>query len=228
MPTKKMRACLKKLSSLVNTPKITGASDAMFLHEIARWKSDRAEKKRYSYSLSKDSVVFDVGGYEGQFSSDVYSRYRSKIFIFEPVASYAKNISDRFSNNPDIAVYDYGLSGKTEETTIYINNNSSTLFSAGLPSEKAKMMKASDFLKANSIKTIDLMKINTEGGEYSLLEELIENDLIKNINNIQVQFHTFAPNAKERMEAIQRELSKTHHLTYQYVFVWENWERNAK
>jgi hypothetical protein len=28
------------------------------------------------------------------------------------------------------------------------------------------------------------------------------------------------------MRTIQRELSKTHHLTYQFRYVWENWERN--
>ena len=70
------------------------------------------------------------------------------------------------------------------------------------------------------------MKINIEGGEYSLLEDLISNRLVANIKDIQVQFHTFAPNALERMKNIQMELSKTHHLTYNYPFVWENWERN--
>ena len=33
-------------------------------------------------------------------------------------------------------------------------------------------------------------------------------------------------NPRERMEKIQKELAKTHQLTYQYDFVWENWKLN--
>ena len=69
------------------------------------------------------------------------------------------------------------------------------------------------------------MKINIEGGEYDLLEHFLESGFIKNINNIQIQFHDFIPNAEERMKKIQYELEKTHSLTYQYPFVWENWQR---
>ena len=72
------------------------------------------------------------------------------------------------------------------------------------------------------------MKINIEGGEYELLEHLIEEKLMADIANIQVQFHDFIPGAQARMEAIQQELKKTHSLTYQYLFVWENWRLNAR
>jgi len=64
-----------------------------------------------------------------------------------------------------------------------------------------------------------------EGGEYDLLEHLIKTKYIKRIKNLQVQFHDFVDQAQERMDNIQKELSKTHQLTYQYLFVWENWER---
>ena len=73
--------------------------------------------------------------------------------------------------------------------------------------------------------SIDLMKINIEGAEYDLLEHLIENKFVENIKDIQVQFHDFVPNAEARMKNIQAGLSKTHYLTYQYPFVWENWRK---
>lgn len=77
----------------------------------------------------------------------------------------------------------------------------------------------------NNINTIDLMKINIEGGEYELIEHFIEKEFIKEIRDIQVQFHGFVPDAGVRMKKIQEELKKTHFLTYQYEFVWENWRR---
>lgn len=94
---------------------------------------------------------------------------------------------------------------------------------SGSENRVIKLVKAADFLKENNIKTIDLMKINIEGGEYALLEHLIEAGHIKEIKNIQIQFHDFVPDADKRMCKIQSGLEETHFLTYQYRFVWENW-----
>lgn len=69
------------------------------------------------------------------------------------------------------------------------------------------------------------MKINIEGGEYELIEHFIESEFVKEIRDIQVQFHDFIPDAGVRMKKIQEELKNTHFLTYQYEFVWENWRR---
>ena len=68
------------------------------------------------------------------------------------------------------------------------------------------------------------MKMNIEGGKYDLLEHLIVRGLILNIENIQVQFHDFVPDAASRMGGIKMNLAKTHVLTYEYESVWENWK----
>lgn len=83
-------------------------------------------------------------------------------------------------------------------------------------------------LLAENIDFIDLMKINIEGAEYDLLEHILNRDLAGRINNIQVQFHNFIENCGERMFAIQKKLGETHQLTYQYLYVWENWEKKTK
>ena len=69
------------------------------------------------------------------------------------------------------------------------------------------------------------MKINIEGGEFSVLPNLIENNNISNINNLQVQFHNFIDDAENLRAKIRNDLSQTHELTYDYFFVWENWEK---
>ena len=77
-----------------------------------------------------------------------------------------------------------------------------------------------------NITNINLLKINIEGGEFPLLFELIKNNKIKNIKNLQIQFHNFVPNAKILREEIRSVLNQTHHLTYDYYFIWENWQLN--
>ena len=75
--------------------------------------------------------------------------------------------------------------------------------------------------------SVALMKINIEGGEYDLLDRMIETGLVESIDNLQVQFHNFTVDAKRRMERIQEALQRTHTLNYQYRFVWENWVRKG-
>ena len=84
------------------------------------------------------------------------------------------------------------------------------------------------FLNKEGINKIDLIKINIEGGEYPLLKRMIETNIIEKCNDIQVQFHNFYPNAITLRNEIRDSLQKTHFLTYDYPFVWENWRKKKK
>lgn len=88
------------------------------------------------------------------------------------------------------------------------------------------MKKAEDWLETHLPgKVVDLIKINIEGGEYDLLEHLLSSGMVKRFKNIQVQFHEdVIPKAEARMRKIHDELSKTHRVTFQKIFIWENWE----
>lgn len=176
--------------------------------------------------MNQDSVVFDIGGYEGQWTSDIFSMYNCRIYLFEPIKIFADKIKIRFTKNNKIRVYDFGLAGSTREAKISLAAESSSIFKSGEKNETIKLFDICEFLDSNKIEQIDLMKINIEGGEYELLEKLIETNLVKKIKNLQIQFHDFVPEAENRMKKIQENLKTTHHLTYQYEFVWENWEIN--
>ena len=69
------------------------------------------------------------------------------------------------------------------------------------------------------------MKVNIEGGEYALLYDLINSGYIKNIENIQIQFHNNVPGHDLMIQDIRKKLEKTHTLTYKYDYVWENWSK---
>jgi FkbM family methyltransferase len=191
------------------------------------WFNTNGDKTlRLNYPLTSSSVVVDVGGYEGQWASDIFSKYCCNIIIFEPVKEFYVKIKDRFIKNDKIVVYELGLAGSDRDIKISLLNDSSSLFKNDSKSEDIKVVSASSFFNKHNINNIDLIKINIEGSEYDLLENLIKSNFITKIKNIQVQFHDFVPGAKERMIKIQEQLGKTHHLTYQYEFIWENWERN--
>ena len=192
------------------------------------WNKTTDEEKRYVYDLNEHSVVFDLGGYEGQWTSDIYARYCPTIHVFEPVQLFFNKISKRFRTNKRIFVHQYGLSDANKKVDIFLDANGSSQFiQTGHQIERISLVKAMEFLSEHHINHIDLIKINIEGGEYDLLDHLIASGWVKNISNIQVQFHNFVPDALTRMHDIQNKLALTHHTTYSAPFVWENWKRNT-
>ena len=192
------------------------------LKELIRIKGD--ETLRLNYNLNENSVVFDVGGFKGNWAKDIYSKYKCNIYVFEIVSSFLEEMQEKFKDKNKIKFFKVGLSNENEEKEIYINTASSSVYVKKGEKEKVKFVKASDFIKNLGIDKIDLIKMNIEGGEYGLLEDLIESGFIKKIKNIQVQFHNFVPNYKTRMNKIREQLEKTHNLSWYYKGVWENWE----
>jgi FkbM family methyltransferase len=188
------------------------------------FKANGDKTLRLNYELNENSIVFDLGGYEGQWASDIFSKYQPSIFVFEPFERFAANIKERFQLNKKIQVFSFGLGKEKQTFTIYSDGDSTSVFKKDGQPYNIQISKASTFIADQGIRFIDLMKINIEGGEYDLLEELIETGYVKNIGNIQVQFHDFVENAESRMKEIQDKLRLTHELTYQYEFVWENWK----
>jgi FkbM family methyltransferase len=195
---------------------------------VKTWKRAKGDQTlRQNYTLDSNSVVIDLGGYEGQWASDIFARSCCRVFVFEPVRAFADKIKARFRANPKIEVFACGLGGNTRTETIHLGADGSSVFAKGGAVEKIEIVDAAEWFRARDLPDIALMKMNIEGGEYELLDRLIETGLIGRIGDIQIQFHNIAADSAARMEAIQADLAKTHELTYQYRFVWENWRRKA-
>jgi FkbM family methyltransferase len=184
---------------------------------------------RFDYDLSDSSLVVDLGGYEGQWCSDIYARYRCRVVVFEPVRTFAEQIERRFARNPAIEVRAFGLAAHTRKETISLGADGSSMFRMSRSGhvEQIELVDVNQWFADERIGEVDLMKINTEGGEYELLERMIDVGLIGRVRNIQVQFHRLDAASEPRMRRIQERLSVTHVPTYQYTFVWENWARKT-
>lgn len=197
--------------------------DKAWFDLLKKWQTEDVDKQfRTTYpALNADSLVFDLGGYQGQWASDIFSRYLCKVHIFEPHPVFAAKIKERFSGNFHINVYDFGLGPKEYTAFLSTQAEASSLFGSRNNAISVKIKCIRDFLPPSCI---DLIKINIEGAEYELLEYLIDENLISQFKNIQVQFHHFVPDASARMQRIQKHLSRTHYLTYQFPFLWENWQ----
>lgn len=194
--------------------------------ERTKWYKDKGDNYlRLEYNLNKNSIVFDIGGYLGDFTEKIYNKFNCKVYLFEPSLSFYNQCLERFKDNNNILCFNYGvgnlngnfiLSNDREASSTKRNVNQHT-------GEKVKIKKISEVIKELKIDNIDLMKINIEGGEYDLLPCLINENLISKIKNIQVQFHNFEPNAQKKRSDIINLLKNTHKNDWSYYFVWESW-----
>ena len=195
-----------------------------FEHEMILWNHANGDQTyRLNYPLTPDSVVFDCGGYKGDWTQLIDDLYGSTIYIFEPVGEFYLHIRDRFINRNNIKIFNYGLHSETASMEIARQENASSMFIDSKLKEHIELMDVVSFVNTHKINKIDLMKINIEGGEFDLLDRIIESGLIHNIQSLQIQFHQFVPGAIQRRKSIRENLAMTHRLTYDYEFVWENW-----
>jgi len=220
---------LQKTEGLIRKIKLRlQRSSSVQFNEVERWYQDDPHNlKRSDFDfLTPDSIAFDLGGYEGEWASNLYARYNCNIHVFEPVSIYANILKKRFSTNNKIKVYAIGLAEADSEATISIDKFASRLIENGnssKASEKILLRSFNDFISEKGIEKIDLLKINIEGAEFPLLEKLAETGTLSKIKCLLIQFHDFADNANTRRKIIQDSLAITHTQLWNYEFVWECW-----
>lgn len=198
--------------------------------DVTKWFADGGDAAlRYNYPLNHDSLVVDLGGYEGAFADKIFKMYGCSVVIFEPVKAYYEKCVRRNQGNPGVSVVPVGISGYHDgNIEISIEGDASSIFKAETASKKETiLLKPVDTLFTNYPvpKVIDLLKINVEGAEFDILKALVESGNINRVTNFQVQFHTFVPDAEAKREILHAELIKTHRLVWNYPFVWENWTK---
>ena len=191
---------------------------------INQWNNaDGDNTLRLNYPLNNTSVVVDVGAYKGDWSRKIFNRYGCHIFAYEP-STFGYNICKETLHS-SIVLKKYGLFNKNCKIKISNNADASSI----LDSVDGEEIEIVDIKQEYAYwGSVDLIKINIEGAEYELLESIVENGLIRNFKNIQIQFHkfNFIKNPESRRSNLRCELQKTHHLTYDFDFIWENWEIN--
>ncbi len=198
-----------------------------FALSAKNWFENKGDETlRLDYPLSENSIVFDLGGYKGEFAEAIHSKYGCSVYVFEPVEEFFGIIKEKFSNNQKVLPFCFGLSSETSTLKMLKSENASSVYKQSIDVSDSiliELKSITEFIKNNSISKIDLMKINVEGGEYDILPALISSGLVSIVDNIQVQFHDFVEDSIIKRLVIKSDLSNTHKLDWEYYFIWENW-----
>lgn len=188
--------------------------------------TEYTENIRYDYPMTPDSLVLDCGGYEGNFARLINEKYGCRVVIFEPVKAFFKQCRTMFdTEHPmNIEVRHEGVGAWERDTEFHIHGDGTGLHTdtvfpkEKLEREKVHIIRLSEWIGE---KRIDLLKLNIEGMEFETIADLITTGRIRQVVNLQVQFHRIR-NSDEQLHSIMRnELLHTHRLTHDFPFCWE-------
>lgn len=182
------------------------------------------EELRYEYPLTNQSIVLDIGCHKGTFSRILSEKYGCKILAFEPIQRFYDEAVATLKDKPNVQVFKCGVGATTRTEQFGIKGDMTGAFAEG-DKETVDIVSWFDLLDDDGPPSIDLIKINIEGGEFELLEDIIDLESSTLFKNIQVQFHPVVPDYQKRYDAIRAALLKTHRLTYDAPWCWENYER---
>ena len=141
----------------------------------------------------------------------------ARIFAFEPGGHAYKLLDEMVSHVPNVRLERIGFGDRTEIVNLYADAQGSELASlyprrvfeddgsSGPSAEKVKIMRIDEYCRMNGIGRINLLKVDVEGHEISVLKGC--GDLLsrKNIDVIQFEFgasHFELANLSERSSLI--------------------------
>jgi FkbM family methyltransferase len=144
--------------------------------------------------------VFDVGANLGEYAESVLS-----LWCFEPSPSTFQVLERRIAERPEVTVENLGLSNVDGSLTLHTLGQGSKVASVyqrrtdpqGLRhTEQVRVQTLDSYCAANGIRSIDLLKLDVEGHELSVLQgakELLE---ARAIHFIQFEFSAACVDAR--------------------------------
>lgn len=156
--------------------------------------------------LVPGSIVLDLGGNKGFFAEKISREFGASVFVFEPVP----DLFDGMPSNNLIKKYNEAVmpvSGELVEINLS-DTMCATAYGKTDKSIKAKTVTLEEIIKRDGIKSVSLLKMDIEGPEIPILEN-IGADILNGIDQITIEFHDFLwPELKPRVEAIKRRIEK--------------------
>ena len=192
-----------------------------------------SEFKCHLKKIKPGDIVIDIGSNIG-LVSEYLAKYNVQVISFEPNSVAFKEMEHYLSKYENVKIYNEAAGLKNRKVKLYKHHSTYTskedlTQSSSLLYEKSNVSKdiyenvkeidfAEFILKLN--KRVELIKIDIEGYEISLINHLIDNDCLKNINKIYVELHDDTINSiKISTKELKNRINRNG-LDHKFFFEW--------
>ena len=144
----------------------------------------------------KNATIIDIGANVGLFA--MYAKLNcpdARIDCYEPASNVCELFKKNTSQMDGIHLHKRGVSNFTGRTKIFLsglNTGATSIKSIGghqaLGEETIKLVEARSIVENKE--KIDILKIDTEGCELEIIENLKEHDLLKKITFVMLEYHS--------------------------------------
>jgi FkbM family methyltransferase len=165
-------------------------------------------------SVNGSPVIVDVGGYIGDFGLYCAHELDARVVIYEPAAENFHMLLKNVELNPSLAEHITVVNkGVSTAPTVVSNvqklgseiHVSSEMYGNDPRSEQRifECHSLSDILAVHEIETVDLLKVDCEGGEYDIFSQ-VTSDTYNRIRSIVFEWHPIS-GWEQKLAVIMRE-----------------------
>ena len=166
--------------------------------------------------FKENGTVIDLGAHVGSFTLYSLSRGAGKVIAVEPFEKNANNMKKTFSKYNNIIVenaaiykedgtHDFFVGELSGWSSLGIEDHDRYLSDKRFVKETVKTVTLKSLLEKYGIEKIDVLKMDVEGSEYDIFET-ITSDMLKNIDNILLEYH-YTPD-KNKLKVILNRLTQ--------------------
>lgn len=166
-----------------------------------------------NWPLNENSLVIEVGAYKGRWSKQLHDKYNCKMICFEPQEwcvvdyLYPQFLGIRSRNKVAIIPCALGDTSGRFPMGEFETDACSFLHVGERAQGEGCMLEAVNAFELYIqpyAQQVDLMMINIEGYEYTLLDHMFKSGLMHGVDRFAVQWHTFADPTAEKYVAIHQ------------------------
>lgn len=172
--------------------------------------------KALDWPLTPESVVVEVGGYKGRWALQIASRYQPRLYVFEPQPWAAAVCRAVLGESATIMKYALGTTTGPADMGEWETDGCSLVKPGGSP---VWMREIGAAFRDLGIDHIDLLLMNIEGYEYTLLPHMLDQGTYP--DRLMVQFHDHADVGGAGRRAIDACMAD------RYQVAWEYWALTA-
>lgn len=178
-------------------------------------------------AIEPNDVIVDIGANIGMFTLVASQRTRNKVFSFEPLPLNYEYLQRNIATNncANVTTYNCAVSGMSKTEKLYLSKftGGNILYEHTCHTTEGQLdsyivvpcISLEDMMRDNNIEQIDLLKLDCEGSEGSILSAASEVTLLR-IRKIVMEFHD-----NVSVLSHERLLARLQEAQFKTDLVWE-------